>query len=65
MDALETLAVQRGTGFRQEITKQYVGIEEERRALEEMTKAFYEGKIDTCVLLVETVNIKAGLIGIA
>jgi len=34
-------------GFRQEIIKRYIGIEEERRALEEMDKIIYKGKIDT------------------
>ena len=51
--------------FRQEITKRYIGIEEERRALEKMNKVVYKGKIDTYLLLLENVNIKAGLTGIA
>ena len=51
--------------FRQEITKRYIGIEEERRALGEMNKVVYKGKIDTYLLLHENVNIKAGLTGIA
>ena len=51
--------------FRQEITKGYIGIEEERRALEEMHKVVYKGKIDTYHLLLENLNIKAGLTGIA
>ena len=51
--------------FRQEITKRYIGIEEERRALEEMNKVVYMGKIDTYLLLLENLNIKAGLTGIA
>jgi len=33
--------------FRQEIIKWYIGIEEEQRALEEMDKIIYKGKIDT------------------
>ena len=51
--------------FRQEIIKRYIGIEEERRALEEMDKITYKGKIDTYLLLLENLNIKAGLSGIA
>jgi hypothetical protein len=51
--------------FRQEIIKRYIGIEEERRALEEMDKIIYKGKIDTYLLLLENLNIKAGLSGIA
>ena len=51
--------------FRQEITKQYIGIEEERRALQEMDKINYQGKIDTYILLLENLNIKAGLTEIA
>jgi len=51
--------------FRQEIIKRYIGIEEERRALEEMDKIIYKGKIDTYLLLLENLNIKAGLTGIA
>jgi hypothetical protein len=51
--------------FRQEIIKRYIGIEEERRALEEMDKISYKGKIDTYLLLLENLNIKAGLTGIA
>lgn len=51
--------------FRQEIIKRYVGIEEERRALDEMDKIYYKGKIDTYLLLLENLNIKAGLSGIA
>ena len=50
--------------FRQEITKRYIRIEEERRALEEMNKIFYQGKIDTYLLLLQNLNIKAGLTGI-
>jgi len=51
--------------FRQEIVKRYIGIEEERRALEEIDKIIYKGRIDTYLLLLENVNIKAGLTGIA
>jgi len=51
--------------FRQEIIKRYIGIEEKRRALEEMDKIIYKGKIDTYFLLLENLNIKAGLTGIA
>ena len=51
--------------FRQEITKRYIGIEEERRALAEMDKVVYKGKIDTYLLLLENLNIKAGLTGMA
>ena len=42
--------------FRREITKRYIGIEEERRALEEMNKVVYKGKIDTYLLLLENIN---------
>ena len=51
--------------FRQEITKRYIVIEEERRALKEMNKVVYKGKIDTYLLLLENHNIKAGLPGMA
>jgi len=51
--------------FRQEIIKPYIGIEEERRALEEMDQIIYKGRIDTYLLLLENLNIKAGLTGIA
>ena len=51
--------------FRQEIRKRYVGIEEERRALEGMNKVIYKGKIDTYLLLLENLKIKTGLTGIA
>jgi hypothetical protein len=51
--------------FRQEIIKRYICIEEERRALEAMDKIFYKDKIDTYLLLLENLNIKAGLTGIA
>ena len=51
--------------FRQEITKRYIGIEDARRALEEMNKVVYKGKIDPYLLLLENLNIKAGLTGIA
>ena len=51
--------------FRQEITKRYIGIEEERRALAEMDKVVYKGKIDTYLLLLENLNIKARLTGMA
>ena len=47
--------------FRQEIIQRYIGIEEERRALAEMDKITYKGKIDTYLLLLENLNIKAGL----
>ena len=49
--------------FRQEITKRYIGIKEERRALEEMNEVVYKEKIDTYLLLLENLNIKAGLTG--
>jgi len=49
----------------QESIKRYIGIEEERRALEEMDKIIYKGRIDTYLLLLENLNIKASLIGIA
>ena len=51
--------------FRQAIIERYIGIEEERRALEEMDKIIYKGKIYTYLLLLENLNIKAGLTGIA
>ena len=51
--------------FRQEITKRYIGIEEKPRALAEMDKVVYKGKIDTYLLLSENLNIKAGLTGMA
>jgi len=51
--------------FWQEIIKRYMGMEEERRALEEMDKIIYMGRIDTYLLLHENLNIKAGLTGIA
>jgi len=51
--------------FRQEIIKRYIGIEEERRALDEMDRISYKGKIDTYLLLLENLNIKSGLSGIA
>ena len=51
--------------FRQEIIKWYIGIEEEQRALEEMDKIIYKGKIDTYLWPLENLNIKAGLTGIA
>ena len=51
--------------FPQGITKLYIAIEEERRALEEMNKVVYKGKIDTYLLLLKNLNIKAGLTGIA
>jgi len=51
--------------FRQEIIKRYIGIEEERRALEEMDKIIYKDRIDTYLLLLENLNIKADLTGIA
>ena len=47
--------------FRQEIIQRYIGIEEERRALAEMDKITYKGKIDTYLLLLENLNIKADL----
>jgi len=51
--------------LRQEIIKRYIRIEEERRALEEMDKIIYKGKIDISLLVLENLNIKAGLTGIA
>ena len=51
--------------FRQDIIQQYIGIEEERRALAEMEKIGYKGKIDTYLLLLENLNIKAGFRDIA
>jgi len=51
--------------FWQEIIKRYIGIEEERRAQEAMDKIIYKGKIDTCLLLLENLNIKTGLTGVA
>jgi len=51
--------------FRQEIIKRYIGIEEEPRALEEMDNIIHKGRIDTYLLLLENLNIKAGLTGIA
>ena len=51
--------------FRQEIIKRYIGIEEERGALDEMDRISYKGKIDTYLLLFKNLNIKAGLSGIA
>ena len=45
--------------------QRYIGIEEERRALAEMDKITYKGKIDTYLLLLENLNIKAGLRDIA
>jgi len=51
--------------FRQEIIKRYIGIKEERRALDEIDRISYKGKIDTYLLLLENLNIKAGLSGIA
>jgi len=51
--------------FRKEIIKRYIGIAEERPALEEMDKIIYKGGIDTYLLLRENLNIKAGLTAIA
>jgi hypothetical protein len=51
--------------FRQEIIKRYIGIEEERRALAEMDKISYQNRIDTYLLRLDNLNIKAGLRGIA
>ena len=51
--------------FRQEIIKSYIGIEEERRAPDEMNRISYKGKVNTYLLLLENLNIKAGLSGIA
>ena len=51
--------------FRQEIIQRYIGIEEERRALAEMDKITYKGKIKTYLLHLENLNIKAGLRDIA
>jgi len=42
-----------------------MGIQEERQAREEMDKIIYKGTIDTYLLLLENLNIKAGLTGIA
>jgi len=53
-----------GKRFPQEIIKRNIGIEEERRALDEMDRKGYKGKIDTYLLLRENLNIKAGLSGI-
>jgi len=50
--------------FWQEIIKRYIGIEGQRRALAEMDKIIYKGKIDTYPLLLENLNIKACLTGI-
>jgi len=44
--------------------KRYIGIEEERQALEEMDKIIYKGRIDTYLLLLENLNIKPGLTGL-
>ena len=49
----------------QEITKRHIGTEEEWRALEEMNKVTYKGKIDTYLPPPKNPNIKAGLTGIA
>jgi len=51
--------------FRQELIKRYIGIQEERRSLDEMDRISYNGKIDTYLLLLENLNIKAGLSRIA
>ena len=51
--------------FRQDIIKRYMGIEEEQRALDEIDSINYKGKIDTYLLLLENLNITAGLSGIA
>ena len=50
--------------FRQEIIKRYIGIEAERRALDAIHRISYKGKIDTHLLLLENLNIKARLTGI-
>jgi len=50
---------------RKEIIKRYIGIEEERRAPEEMDRFSYKSIIDTYLLLLENLNIKGGLSGIA
>jgi len=52
-------------GFRPEIIRWYIGIEDERRALEEMDKIVYKVRIDRYLILRENLNIKAGLTGIA
>jgi len=44
---------------------QYLGIEEERWALEEMNKIVYKNRIDTYLRLLKNLNIKAGLTRIA
>jgi len=51
--------------FRQEIIKRYIGIEEERQARDEMARISFKGKIDTYLLLLENLNIKARVTGIA
>ena len=51
--------------FRQEIIKRYTGIAEVPRALDEMDRISYKGKIDTYLLLLENLHVKAGLSGIA
>ena len=51
--------------FRQEIIKRYIRIKEEGQALAKMDRISYKGKIDTYLLLLENLNIKAGLSGIA
>ena len=51
--------------FWQEIIQRYIGIKQERWALAEMDKITYKGKIDTYLLLLENLNIKAGLRDIA
>jgi len=42
-----------------------VGIEKERLAQQEIDKIVYKNRIDTYLLLLENLNIKAGLTGIA
>ena len=51
--------------LRQEIIKRYISIEEEWRALDERDRISYKGKIDTYLLLLANLNIKAGLTEIA
>jgi len=50
--------------FRQEIVKRYISILEERRALDAIHRISHKGKIDTYLLLLESLNIKSGLTGI-
>jgi len=52
-------------GFRQVIIEQYIGIKEERQALEEIDTIIDKSRIDTYLVLLKNLNIKAGLTGIA